>query len=44
MFRIHNYLHNFVLSDMVKPFPMLNLNASAFALFFVVACIEFPTV
>ena len=44
LFRVHNYLHNFVLSDMLKPFPMLNLNSSAFALFFVVACMEFPTV
>lgn len=44
LFRLHNYLHNFVLSDIVKPFPLVNLNSSATAVLLVVGWAEFQTV
>lgn len=43
-FRIHNYLHIFVISDFMKSFPMLNLNSSALTIFIVVTSLEFGTV
>jgi hypothetical protein len=44
MFRVHNYLHNFVFSDMLKAFPLINVNSSAFTICTIVFCMELSTV
>ena len=44
LFRVHNYLHIFVISDFMKSFPMLNLNSSALTIFIVVTSLELGTV
>lgn len=44
IFRVHNYLHNFVLSDMLKPFPVLNLNSSSFTILVTVLLSEAQSV
>ena len=44
MFRVHNYLHNFVFSDMLKAFPLINLNSSAFTIFTIAISMELSTV
>jgi hypothetical protein len=44
LFRVHNYLHNFVFNDMLKAFPLLNVNSSAFTVLALVLCMEFSTV
>ena len=44
LFRVHNYLHSAVLSDMLKAFPLLNVNSSAFTVLVILASLESSTV
>lgn len=44
LFRFHNYLQNYHISDMLKPWPIVNLNSSALTLMLTVLASEFSDI